>query len=75
MLKGFTAPLLRTTIPQTLLLPPVARSYALRTTSEYDEDTIGEARRWLAGFDNIPERMYDVTYSRSSGPGGQNVNK
>ncbi|SLM41204.1 Peptide chain release factor class I/class II [Lasallia pustulata] len=35
------------------------------------------ARDWLAGFGphTIPKRFYEITYSRSSGPGGQNVNK
>lgn len=35
------------------------------------------ARDFLAGFgpDSIPKRLYEITFSRSSGPGGQNVNK
>ena len=35
------------------------------------------ARQWLAKFDvnTIPRRLGEVTFSRSSGPGGQNVNK
>ena len=36
-----------------------------------------EARRWLAQFSvkSIPKGACDVSFSRASGPGGQNVNK
>ena len=35
------------------------------------------ARAWLEQFNRtgIPRRICDVTFSRSSGPGGQKVNK
>ncbi|EIW72506.1 hypothetical protein TREMEDRAFT_24609 [Tremella mesenterica DSM 1558] len=35
------------------------------------------ARQWLDGFklEDIPIRAYEIKYSRSSGPGGQHVNK
>ena len=35
------------------------------------------AREWLASFDldTIPKKLCDISFSRSSGPGGQNVNK
>ncbi|RXK36521.1 hypothetical protein M231_06243 [Tremella mesenterica] len=35
------------------------------------------ARQWLDGFklEDIPSRAYEIKYSRSSGPGGQHVNK
>jgi protein subunit release factor B len=41
------------------------------------EAEIDSARRWLKTFDKsaIPQTVGDVSYSRSSGPGGQNVNK
>ena len=41
-----------------------------------EEDEVA-ARKWLANYnsDTIPQRMCDVSFSRSSGPGGQNVNK
>ena len=41
-----------------------------------DEDH-REARTWLARFhvNTIPKNICEVTFSRSSGPGGQNVNK
>ena len=41
------------------------------------EAELDSARRWLKTFDKsvIPQAVGDVSYSRSSGPGGQNVNK
>ena len=35
------------------------------------------ARQWLASYNpsTIPRNLCDVSFSRSSGPGGQNVNK
>ncbi|KAL2356181.1 peptidyl-tRNA hydrolase domain-containing protein, partial [Cryomyces antarcticus] len=45
--------------------------------SGVDEEELEAARRWLASFDpeTIPKSMCDISFSRSSGPGGQNVNK
>ena len=42
-----------------------------------DEEDHREARTWLAKFnaDTIPKNIGQFTFSRSSGPGGQNVNK
>lgn len=41
------------------------------------EDDVADARRWLARFDaeTIPKSICELSFSRSSGPGGQNVNK
>ncbi|KAI5198625.1 hypothetical protein E4T39_06662 [Aureobasidium subglaciale] len=41
------------------------------------DDELDAARRWLANFnaETIPRSICDVSFSRSSGPGGQNVNK
>lgn len=38
---------------------------------------MAERRRWVAAFQDLTLRRndYQVTFSRSSGPGGQNVNK
>ncbi|KAH9055510.1 hypothetical protein EDB87DRAFT_1762460, partial [Lactarius vividus] len=38
---------------------------------------VAAARDWLKGFSgcSIPRAAVDITFSRSSGPGGQNVNK
>lgn len=42
-----------------------------------DEEEVAAARKWLAKFDadTIPRSICDISFSRSSGPGGQNVNK
>lgn len=41
------------------------------------EEEHREARTWLARFNvnSIPKTICDVSFSRASGPGGQNVNK
>lgn len=41
------------------------------------EGDMRAAREWLASFDmeTIPRKLGDISFSRSSGPGGQNVNK
>ena len=43
----------------------------------YDDEAHREARTWLERFNAnaIPKNISEVTFSRSSGPGGQNVNK
>lgn len=51
-----------------------AASNPPETFSEQDQFT---ARQWLSKLDinTIPRHLGQVTFSRSSGPGGQNVNK
>jgi hypothetical protein len=56
--------------------------YLSTATTPCEGDTDRElehsaARRWLTTFDinTIPRKLGKVTFSRSSGPGGQNVNK
>lgn len=43
--------------------------------SQFDENLLEEARSWYKAFDasKLPEGS--TTYARSSGPGGQHVNK
>ncbi|KAM5445936.1 hypothetical protein MaudCBS49596_007005 [Microsporum audouinii] len=50
---------------------------ALRTAHTASDDELRAARRWLAQFspETIPRNICAVSFSRSSGPGGQNVNK
>jgi len=47
------------------------------TSPQSDEEQLRAAREWLANLDSktIPRRIGAVSFSRSSGPGGQNVNK
>jgi len=46
-------------------------------SSSPTEEDIAIARKWLAKFnpDTLPKNIYEFSFSRSSGPGGQNVNK
>ena len=46
------------------------------TDGPTEEEQIA-ARQWLASFNpgTIPRNLCEISYSRSSGPGGQNVNK
>lgn len=39
--------------------------------------TVEQCRQWLLSLrpDQIPRQCFDVSFARSSGPGGQNVNK
>jgi hypothetical protein len=54
------------------------RTYATkRGPADYTEEDLSAARKWLANLnpDTIPRNLCEITFSRSSGPGGQNVNK
>lgn len=46
----------------------------------WSEEDLAKARQWYRVFSNnpaavIPHDLGEVSYARSSGPGGQNVNK
>ncbi|EED20276.1 peptidyl-tRNA hydrolase domain protein [Talaromyces stipitatus ATCC 10500] len=43
----------------------------------WNESELSKAKDWLAKFDinSIPRNICSISFSRSSGPGGQNVNK
>ncbi|RHZ66544.1 hypothetical protein CDV55_103537 [Aspergillus turcosus] len=49
------------------------------TTAEPDEKDLTAAREWLTKFNSktvtIPRDICEISFSRSGGPGGQNVNK
>ncbi|RCK60752.1 hypothetical protein Cantr_08514 [Candida viswanathii] len=47
------------------------------TTTQFSEKEIEQSKKWLESFTHseIPTHVFDITYSRSSGPGGQKVNK
>ncbi|GAQ04483.1 hypothetical protein ALT_1804 [Aspergillus lentulus] len=49
------------------------------TTAEPDEKDLTAAREWLNRFNSktvtIPRDICEISFSRSGGPGGQNVNK
>ncbi|KAF1988200.1 peptidyl-tRNA hydrolase domain protein [Aulographum hederae CBS 113979] len=56
------------------LLSGKARLYSSQAAND---EELAAARKWLANFDaeTLPKSLYDFSFSRSSGPGGQNVNK
>ncbi|KAK8197025.1 uncharacterized protein BKA78DRAFT_245960 [Phyllosticta capitalensis] len=63
-----------------LVASPLRRSFATRRSDPHgtaSEEDIKAARQWLDHLnpETIPRTMCDVSFSRSSGPGGQNVNK
>jgi len=47
------------------------------STPQATEEQLDAARKWLASLPEkpLPTDIGEVSYSRSSGPGGQNVNK
>jgi peptidyl-tRNA hydrolase ICT1 len=56
----------------------VKRHFAASTsTDEASDEDLQEARSWLDRLhaETIPKSICELSYSRSSGPGGQNVNK
>ena len=79
--RGFSISNIISTSSKTKLLTRVYLSRCKSTTSklpdEFSEEDHLEARHWLDGFNinTIPRSLGDVSFSRSSGPGGQNVNK
>lgn len=46
-------------------------------STDFTPEQIADARKWLADFraEDIPRQEFEVSFSRSSGPGGQKVNK
>ncbi|KAK7521537.1 peptidyl-tRNA hydrolase domain protein [Phyllosticta citriasiana] len=62
-------------------VPQLRRPLATRRNDSYgppaSEDEVKAARQWIEQLnpETIPRSMCDISFSRSSGPGGQNVNK
>lgn len=55
----------------------LVRTFAAKHSGDADEADVKAARQWLQQLDpdTIPRDVGEVSFSRSSGPGGQNVNK
>jgi len=55
--------------------PPSPELLAVSALNTEEDHAL--ARAWLDEFvpEDIPKSAYDVSYARSSGPGGQHVNK
>jgi len=62
---------------QTQLAALQSRNYAATSRTGDDAAELDEARKWFANFDQntIPKSISKTEYARSSGPGGQKVNK
>ncbi|KAK9359415.1 hypothetical protein V1504DRAFT_458141 [Lipomyces starkeyi] len=59
---------------------PLHRTYTSvfhKVDSGFPDEEITTARTWLSTFkvSDIPRDKFDISFSRSGGPGGQNVNK
>lgn len=48
-----------------------------QTTTNYSPEEVEKAKKWLEKLstNTIPKHLFNISYSRSSGPGGQKVNK
>lgn len=60
------------------LLQPFRRfASSANPRSKSADSDVELARQWLKSFDSrtIPRHLGQISFSRSSGPGGQNVNK
>lgn len=59
------------------LVAPSVRFASGKSTGEASPEELQEARKWLAQLhaETIPKIIGELSFSRSSGPGGQNVNK
>jgi hypothetical protein len=57
--------------------PSFWRSFASRRADLSSDDDLAAAREWLTKFNStaIPRHVGEISFSRSGGPGGQNVNK
>lgn len=48
-----------------------------KVSENFSDQDQSDARKWLASFtaNTIPRNLGQISFSKSSGPGGQNVNK
>lgn len=55
----------------------VSTSHAPDSRELFEDEDHKAARKWLESFsvNSIPRNLAEISFSRSSGPGGQNVNK
>ncbi|KAI1821631.1 hypothetical protein F4861DRAFT_451258 [Xylaria intraflava] len=73
-----TAHLLLSPSPSAFLTASLSRRRTIRYQSYdavLDHDSLEEARKWYASFNEDALPKGQTSYSRSSGPGGQHVNK
>lgn len=55
----------------------IGKSFSTSPDSEFSEEEILKAKEWVENFTGtqVPANIFELSYSRSSGPGGQKVNK
>ena len=77
MLRHFSRAAFASVQRQILPIKNGIRPFASQGAPQVDDEELKRARAWLKAFstDTLPKSLYDVSFSRSSGPGGQNVNK
>ncbi|KXS99453.1 hypothetical protein AC578_8121 [Pseudocercospora eumusae] len=75
MLRSSTSRAFPTLLGRTGL--KLTRCFASKRRGDADEAELQAARKWLKALDpeTIPRELCEISFSRSSGPGGQNVNK
>lgn len=58
-------------------IPNVVRAFSTSPKSEFSEEEINKAKEWIENFSGtqVPEKIFEISYSRASGAGGQKVNK
>lgn len=59
-------------------LRPIARvNLRFYSDNQFSEEEIEKSKKWLSSYNEfkIPRNLFEIGYSRSSGPGGQKVNK
>lgn len=64
-------------IGSTTFVPLTRCRFASRAGTNYDEAELKAARQWLKDLnpETIPQKLCEMSFSRSSGPGGQHVNR
>ncbi|MCJ1260793.1 hypothetical protein MMC22_000656 [Lobaria immixta] len=64
-------------VNSTLAHLPSHSSSVSKASEDFSDQDHSDARKWLASFtaNTIPQKLGEVSFSKSSGPGGQNVNK
>jgi peptidyl-tRNA hydrolase ICT1 len=78
MLRLFSRPIVSSSLTWRTPEHLKARCFAaVSGTDEANEEDLQKARIWLDSLhaETIPKSICEMSFSRSSGPGGQNVNK
>ena len=57
--------------------PGIVRAFSTAPDSEFSTEEISKAKEWMENFSStqVPDNIFEISYSRASGAGGQKVNK